>query len=162
MSGAYYRTNRRHFWQSHILTLGCPKNSSLSPPWENPGNGPSFGFSLNLGWVDLDVPPSARAVGNYCNSQSALGTQQIWVNPTQVSDHQSRPVVVWDGVTDVNWSFFTGLSFLLNLSLCRAPLRWKQAFVALLQISAQTFLCVTSLIYYLMRVSDTHNMLYKE
>ena len=32
MSGAYYRRNWRHFWQSHILTLGCPKNSSLSPP----------------------------------------------------------------------------------------------------------------------------------
>ena len=73
---------------------GGPDNRVTENPGlvENPGNGPSFGFSLNLGWVDLDVPPSAWAVGNYCNSQSALGTQQIWVNPTQVSDHQSHPV----------------------------------------------------------------------
>ena len=49
----------------------------------------------NLGWVDLDLGVPL-AVGRYCSyllPKQDGGTSQINVNPTQVCDRQSRPVL---------------------------------------------------------------------
>ena len=65
-------------------------NSTVFRFWQGQIQGDSGGQRPGLGWLRFGIfHYPVWAVGSWCNGQSAQGTWQIWVNPTQVSDHQS-------------------------------------------------------------------------